>query len=315
MAVSLPYTAAPFDTPHAPAADQQLAEFNVRRVAIAALVTGCLLFLADHDWSISRYEDFTASSADMEAGAAAGNAIRSAAIFSLGALAGISLLVPGGYSLCIRGLMALLMIAAVGWCAASVLWSIEPAIAVRRLIASGCLAVAAVAAAKWLRLRELAVAALACALAYLMVGLLAELALGTFQPWRADYRFAGTLHPNNQGLNGALIFMAAAYLAQSGRQHRKFFWMLAAVGLVELWVTKSRTPLAALVVAQLLYWFITASWRGKIIGGAAAVGITCLVILVAGDATVETVGNAALMGAPTKRKWGHSAAACRCGKN
>ena len=42
-------------TPSAPASGR-------RRIALAAAVAGILLFAADHDWLISRYEDFTLAS-------------------------------------------------------------------------------------------------------------------------------------------------------------------------------------------------------------------------------------------------------------
>ncbi len=267
-----------------------------RRAALAALVTACLLFLADHDWSISKYEDFSSTSEAMEANAAGGNLIRGAAIFSLGAIGVVALFWRGGYALRVHNVLGLLMLASAAWCAASWFWSIEPSIALRRLIATGCLAVAALAAAKILKPRELAFATLVCTLLYLGIGILAELSQGTFQPWRADYRFAGTLHPNHQGLHSALLVMAAVYLAQSTPRYRKLFFSLAAVGLGALWMTKSRTPLAALVVAQLIAWFLMAPWKGKIIGVAAAVGLVCMAILVAGDAAIETLSKAALMG-------------------
>ena len=82
------------------------------------------------------------------------------------------------------------------------------------------------AAARLFTPRELAAAALSCGVAYLGIGVLTELALGTFQPWRGDYRFSGTLHPNHQGLVCAMIVMTSTYLALIGRQHRKALWSL-----------------------------------------------------------------------------------------
>ena len=180
-----------------------------------------------------------------------------------------------GYKLRIRGLMGALILGLVAWCAASLLWSIEPGIALRRLTASGCLAVAALAAARLLTPRELAAAALSCGVAYLGIGVLTELALGTFQPWRGDYRFSGTLHPNHQGLVCAMIVMTSTYLALIGRQHRKALWSLAVAGLLGLWMTKSRTSLAALAIAEVVFCFLAIPWKQKIAVILAAIGLAC----------------------------------------
>ena len=53
--------------------------------------------------------------------------------------------------------------------------------------------------------------------AYLAVGVGAELALGTFRPWSAEYRFAGTIHPNAQGVQLAVLCLASFCLAR--RRH------------------------------------------------------------------------------------------------
>lgn len=269
---------------------------GLRRILLAAAVAGLLTFVADHDLFISTYENFSDTSEAMQSGAAGGNLTRSAAIFALG-LAGVaSLLWRGGYRLRMQGLLGLFMLAVVAWSAASLTWSTEPTIAIRRLIASGCIAMAALGAAKLLTPRELAAAALVCAVAFLAIGLFTELFLGTFQPWRGDYRFSGTLHPNHQGLNCTLIVMAATYLAVHSSQRRAALWALAAVGMLGLWLTKSRTPLAALVVAEMLFWFLAASWNAKAAGMLTAIGLVCATMLVVGDRAVETITNAALLG-------------------
>ena len=273
-----------------------------RRVVLVAIVAGVLLFLSDHDWFVSQYVDFSATSDSMEAGAAGGNLNRGSAIFALG-LAGLAALFwKGGYSLRIRGPLGLLMLGVVLWSAASWFWSIEPAIAVRRLIASGCVALGAMGAAKLLTPRQLASAALACAVAFLALGGVTEILLGTFQPWRGDYRFSGTLHPNHQGLNCALIVMAATYLASISQQHRKALCALAGAGLIGLWLTKSRTPLAALVVAEAVFWFLAASWKQKFAWSLTVIGLSCAVMLVADEDLLEQATSAALLGAPTKSR-------------
>jgi O-antigen ligase len=269
---------------------------NVSLVAKISAVGGVLYLLTDHDWIISRYEDFAAGSEFMEAATAEGNPLRRIAIFAMGALGLIVLLRRSGYRLGIRNMMSLLMLAAAGWCLASWFWSIEPSIAARRLVSSGCEAVTALALAKLLKPRELALAVLFCSIGFLLVGVVAELSLGTFQPWRADYRFAGTLHPNSQGLNCAAIVMAATYFIERTPGRRLRYWLAAALGIIGLWFTRSRTPLAALVIAEFVIWFLTATRRQKLIGSLAVLALASLAILVAGDGIFERISEGVMMG-------------------
>jgi exopolysaccharide production protein ExoQ len=269
---------------------------NLRRVAIVAAVLCALFLLSDHDWLISRYEEFSETSDFMEQASAEGNILRKAAIFLLGAAGAIAVFWRGGYSLRIRGLMGVLVVAAVGWCLASWLWAIEPGIAARRLIASSCVAVAALATARWLNPRELAAVALTGATTFLVLGGLVEIALGTWQPWRGDYRFAGTLHPNAQGLSCAVLVMAAIELARQSHRWRIALFSLAAAGFIGLWLTKSRTPLAALVGGEVAFWFLTSPWKIKLISGVAAIWAICAALLIIGPTVAERAFDAAMLG-------------------
>jgi O-antigen ligase len=269
---------------------------NLRRVAIATTILSLLFILSDHDWFISQYDEFSETSDFMELASAEGNMLRKAALFLLGATSAIAFFWRGGYSLRIRGLMGVLIVGAVVWCMASWLWAIEPGIAARRLLASGCVAMAALAAARWLSPRELAAVALAGTTTFLTLGGLVEIALGTWQPWRGDYRFAGTLHPNAQGLSCAVLVIAALELARQSKRWRTAFLLLAAAGFIGLWLTKSRTPLAALAGAEIGFWFLASPWKTKLVGGLAAVWAICAALLIIGPTVAERVFDAAMLG-------------------
>jgi exopolysaccharide production protein ExoQ len=269
---------------------------NLHRVAIVAAVLSVLFILSDHDWFISQYEEFSETSDFMEQASAEGNVLRKAAIFLLGAASAAAVFWRGGYTLHIRSVTGALIIAAATWCIASWLWAIEPGIAARRLIASGCVAMAALAAARWLSPRELAAVALAGATTFLALGGLVEIALGTWQPWRGDYRFAGTLHPNAQGLGCAVLVMAAVELARQSRRWRTMLCALAAAGFIGLWLTKSRTPLAALIGAEVGFWFLVSPAKVKLIGGLAAIWAICVALLVIGPTVAEHAFDAAMLG-------------------
>ncbi|HEY2881291.1 MAG TPA: hypothetical protein VGJ15_02630, partial [Pirellulales bacterium] len=98
---------------------------NLRRVLLFAGIASLLYFVTDHDWGISRYEDFAAGSDFMETATADGSVIRRIAIFAMGGASLFVLLRQAGYPLRIRGAMAILMFAAAAWCIASWGWSID----------------------------------------------------------------------------------------------------------------------------------------------------------------------------------------------
>ncbi|HEY2826132.1 MAG TPA: O-antigen ligase family protein [Pirellulales bacterium] len=217
-------------------------------------------------------------------------------MFALCAGSVIVLLRSGGYRLQFRSVLGLLMAATAMWCAASLLWSIEPGIGARRLISAGCVALAALAAARILTPRELAASAMICSATYLAIGLFTELALGSFRPWIPSHRLAGTLHPNLQGLNCAVLVMTASYLAWNSTRHRAALCAAVVIGLIGLWLTKSRTPLASLLVAEITVWFITASWRNKLIAGLIAVFVVCSLLLVTGESIFDRIEQTAELG-------------------
>ena len=103
---------------------------------------------------------------------------------------------------------------------------------------------AALGFARQFRPRNIAFMALAISTAYLAVGLGTELALGTFRPWQTGYRFAGTVHPNTQGGNLTVLCAASFCLARCSMPTKPWLWVLFAVGLVFLLLTKSRTSCA-----------------------------------------------------------------------
>jgi hypothetical protein len=156
---------------------------NFQRVLLFAGIAALIYFVTDHEWGISKYEDFAAGSDFMETATADGNVIRRIAIFAMGGASIFVLLRHAGFQLRIRGTMAILMLVAAAWCIASWAWSIDRSLSARRLIASSCEALAALAAAKALKPRELALAALVCGLGFFGVGVVAEIANGTFHPW------------------------------------------------------------------------------------------------------------------------------------
>ena len=98
-----------------------------------------------------------------------------------------------------------------GWETCSVLWSVNTPLSLRRLPSWIITAVVGFFAGAALGVKGCLMAiALVCA-AYLVAGIANELLNGTRDP-ESGYRFAGTLHPNQQALNCALLAFSSCWL-------------------------------------------------------------------------------------------------------
>jgi O-antigen ligase len=138
---------------------------------------------------------------------------------------------------------------------ASVMWSDEPLLSVRRL---GALIMVGLAAFAYRHMsgEETVHLVFFTTLAGLTFGLAKEVARGTFHPWDAYYRFTGTLwHPNLQGLNCALVLLSGLSLVHGLRRWRPGVALV--FPLACLFLTRSRTSLAALFGAALFYAFLS----------------------------------------------------------
>lgn len=125
---------------------------------------------------------------------------------------------------------------------------------------------------------------------------MAELSVGTFAPLDLGFRFAGTTHPNMQGVNSGLLSLAALYLALCERRHRYWFLLVAGIGLAFLLLTKSRTALSSTLLAQIFLIAVFSGPRQRAGLLTAAVFLGSLIALWFGRDLVERVLDAALLG-------------------
>ena len=116
-------------------------------------------------------------------------------------------------------------------------------------------ALAAMGLGRQLTFRELLIFMVGLASCYSMLGIAAEIVLGTFRPWASDYRFAGTVHPNEQGMLCGATMVGAIMLAIEFPRFRLLLWGLACAAAVGLLLSKSRTAhcLLGLLPHALLY--------------------------------------------------------------
>jgi O-antigen ligase len=133
---------------------------------------------------------------------------------------------------------------------------------------------------------------------YVVVGIAAEIALGTFKPLSADYRFAGTLHPNGQGASCALLCLAAICLLKHTQEGRPVLYALIVCGVALMLLTRSRTSCVALVAGLLALVCVRPS-RQTVAGalGLAWLGVAgVLAALLSGIDAIEELPRILLLG-------------------
>ncbi|MFH5803360.1 O-antigen ligase family protein [Alienimonas sp. DA493] len=204
------------------------------------------------------------------------------------------------------GLTGTLLAGLFGWWATSTLWSDDPALTARRIAVVGLYLLGVLGAARALTGRQLVVAGVAAVSLHLVAGVVAEVGLGTFTPWRADHRFSGTMHPNIQalqlaaGLCGCVALSGLFSARRVPGERTNAWWLLwGAVLLGFLVLTKSRTATAGAVLAISLTGLTAATPATKLLslvgGVAGGAGLLVAVLLAGADPTGE-LRDAALMG-------------------
>ncbi len=255
---------------------------ETRLLWLVILVLGGVFFFVFHDLSVSRFEQFAPWSDTDEIKAAGGNVVKGAALSLLGLLGVYFLWQKEGRKLQLGGPLAALMFFYVAWAALSITWSIEPWLTTRHVAVLCFCFLGALGIARQLSERNLAVAALVITSVYLVMGVAAELALGTFRPWAGEYRFSGTLHPNAQGLHISILCLAAFLLARTSPSKVQRNWLTAlfAAAFVFLLLTKSRTALAGFLPAITVLWFVRTSASKKALIIVGLLFTVCMALLI-----------------------------------
>jgi hypothetical protein len=176
----------------------------------------------------------------------------------------------------------------VGWETCSVLWSVNTSLSLRRLPSWIITAAVGFFAGAALGVKGcLMVIALVCA-AYLVAGIANELSNGTRDP-ESGYRFAGTLHPNGQALNCALLAFSSCWLGatESIPSGIAIGGMIAGMG--GLGLACSRLAFWASEIAALISIAMTPSGSNRTWPVGLAVGI-----LVTGGAVRSLLGQVSM---------------------
>ena len=160
----------------------------------------------------------------------------------------------------------------IGWEACSVLWSVNTPLSLRRLPQWIITAVVGFVAGAALGVKGcLMTIALICA-AYLVAGIANELLNGTRDP-EIGYRFAGTLHPNQQALNCALLAFSSCWLGATEGIPSGIAIGGMIAGMAGLGLTRSRLAFWASEAAALISIAMTPSASDRTWPVGLAVGI------------------------------------------
>jgi exopolysaccharide production protein ExoQ len=263
------------------------------------LFLATVFFLALHDvhYSQKSITDFNPSEDDLIALADAGSMIRRIAILALGLFGIVGLMRNRGTRLRVQGSLGWTILLYTGWAVLSLAWAEDTSLTIRRLVVFVILCLAAVVIARSCSTPEIVLLTFFWSLLYLVVGISAELTLGTFHPFTSGYRFAGTQHPNSEGVNCALLLISGVAAADIEKDKRLRFRAGAALGFVSLILTGSRTAFGAAVAGLTVYWIIRSSRAVKMI--AISLGLSAaffLLLMVPGDAVLPTIRNGFMLG-------------------
>jgi O-antigen ligase len=211
-------------------------------------------FLAVHEFDASQHwlKTDRGELASLKQDEASGHATRQIGFILLGAIGITLLLRPADAALYPNPLLMFPLAMLLLWTFSSAIWSADPALTLKRQVILLCMLLAAVGFIKQFSITELAEIVVVQTLAVIAIGILAELILHPILSVSdSEYRFAGTLHPNHMGIHASLLLLGSIFLAQYRRDRR--FYLLAAIAIITLLMTKSRTALFSAIVASLVY--------------------------------------------------------------
>ncbi len=256
-----------------------------------------VFFVAEHDLFFSIREQFTLSAEIYEARALGGSLPRRAVFSMLGLFGAINLLRRGQHRLKINGVLGWLILFYLVWASLSVTWADDLALTLRRIVVLWMLCLGALAVGKHFSLRDIILWVFFTTTLYLLVSLSLEAALGTFRPFTSGYRFAGTLHPNHQGVNCSLFLLATVAASRSTERGHKYFLLCAFVGIIFLILTGSRAGFVSGIAALLAFYWVLLSSRFLKLTWLLGISMgVCLILLLVVNDLFPALQKAALLG-------------------
>ena len=257
-----------------------------------------IFFFSLYNFSISLMDIYQIPDETYVKAVSEGNIMRRLAFLTLGLFGVISILRKGLAGIRINGALGWLILFFLCWAFLSIAWADDISLTFRRLVVLSMLCLGVLAVSKNFSLRDIIWFTVFSTILYLIIGLSVEIFLGTFRPFAQGYRFTGTLNPNMQALNCALLFLSGVATAQKAKRGYKFFLAcaLTLIGLGFLILTGSRTAFACVIFSFISYWVMVSSRVSKL-AFVLCLGFTfCLLLLFAGETFYPTLRQVILLG-------------------
>jgi O-antigen ligase len=260
------------------------------------LFLAAVFFLCEHDLYLSKRGPEAFNASPVGAAVTEGSLSRRIVFLSLGLFGVASLVRRRGARLQINSQLGRIMVFFAGWAVLSLVWAEDTALTLRRLVVFAILCIAAAAIARTCSLREIVLLTFFCSALFLVIGMSAEIALGTFRPFAPGYRFAGTQHWTYQGINCALLLLSGVAAGDIEKRRRMLFRACALLGLIFLILTATRGAFAAAFLALSVYLIAVCSGRAKIILAPVLGIVFCAVVLIFGNTLLADVKSAVMLG-------------------
>jgi exopolysaccharide production protein ExoQ len=260
-----------------------------------------IFFTAHHNFFAPRfYKEMPSSPAETIAESTAeGNPARQVALLTLAIFSIWRLFQKGKYDLRMNGIIGWSIIFYLLWAILSITWSDNTLLTGRRVFILLVLWLAALSLAKHHSFYEIVFISFFCTFILLMVGITAEISLGTFLPLSSDYRFAGTIHPNHQGWNCATLLIASSVLTSTNPRSKKRFIIIGLLALIFLLLTKSRTAFASVLLVLIFYRYLAIPAPKRLLYTLGAAWLICfffLLLLNTGNEFMGSIKSAILLG-------------------
>ncbi len=268
------------------------------------ILIGCY-FLIDHTWDAStKIEEVTGILYDGTENRTADrsesiNAGSSSARIMLACFAMIGLGLPCASRLKASSLTLWFLAAHFAWMCMTYLWADEPGHTLFKLTVLFVFGFTAFGLSRQMSLDQIGRTFALCSVAFILIGILAELRFGTMSIL-GDYRFTGSTHPNTQAAYGSLACIAAVLFYSKDRRLSLLVSLLVfGIGFACLLLTKSRTSLAAMIIGITAFYAIRFRGINRLIlisATTCALGVGALLLTVVSAQLKGAVGNAAAMG-------------------
>jgi exopolysaccharide production protein ExoQ len=217
---------------------------------LTMILIAVLLFVVGHRLDRTVIQDWSTSFVTSAGSIAEGSPRRRLGYMLLGLWGVVTLVLrEPRYRLRLNGVLPWFAVGFACWAALSLFWAADSALAFRRLVLFGIVVSAVIAALRHLSLRDIILFLTLSSFAYALIGIAAELVHETFRPLSGSYRFFGTVGPNRQGMNLAVLVLGAVCLSKMRIERRQLFMIVAIVGFGLLILTRSRTAAGATLVA------------------------------------------------------------------